>query len=499
MSECWTWRLLLLNPCIGSSASPHFLSFTSFRSADSETEIPCEVNLNSNNTSTTTPPPTINSMASPPAGSPPSSNFAPPRQRPNLGLALPSKSSSRKPSLASTPSAHPLRQTSFPPPDSLEAQSAVGSAQYSPTGSGSLDGFSDAEIRSAVSGPVADENFTTGKKRKRGEKRGRGRPSKNQNGPRTGSVSLANGEDGRGSRRGAPSVVTGDGADAGEEEEEDDDDEEGAAGMADDKEMDLEQDNRHRYLFREAVGAAHQHRYDSFNKVKLRTADVRRLVNATLSQSVPQNVVTVVGAYTKMFAGMLIENAREVQSEWMAVNEKRPDGEENRAYKRMKMMYQLEEEEEAQTAKEPKINGESVDKTPNGKAESAEKESSKKDGLPDGDYDPDGQNNVPGDTQPNSSPSDKPNGKADDTQTSRESKKSEDDIADGFEHVQPSAWGLAKYLEECDRGPLLPDHLREALRRYKKSRNGGTVGFTGISLERPEIAAPRMGGKRLFK
>ncbi|KAF2170920.1 hypothetical protein M409DRAFT_51160 [Zasmidium cellare ATCC 36951] len=465
-------------------------------------------------------------MASPPAGSPPSSNLALPRQRPPLGLVLPSKS--RKPSLASTPSAHPLRQTSFPPPDSLEAQSV-----FSPGEDGSLDDFSDTEIRSAISGPAADENFATAtKKRKRGEKRPRGRPAKEKGalgGLRTGSVSLVNGEDGRGSRRGgskgAPSVVTGDGAEAAEEEDEEDEDEDAATGG--DKEgfnqLDLEQDNRHRYLFREAVGSAHQNRYDSFNKVKLRTADVRRLVNATLSQSVPQNVVTVVGAYTKMFAGMLIESAREVQSEWMAVSEKRPDGEENRAYKRLKMMQpeHLDEEEEEDeddeddeeedvekpdSEKSPKVNGESSNKTPNGEAKTPDKDRSKSDGMPDGDYDPDEDNNVPGDTQPNSSPNEKPNstpngkpnGKPEKSQTNGESKKEDDDL-EGAEHLQPSAWGLSKYLDECDRGPLLPDHLREALRRYKKSRNGGTVGFTGISLERPEVSAPRMGGKRLFK
>jgi transcription initiation factor TFIID subunit 11 len=61
------------------------------------------------------------------------------------------------------------------------------------------------------------------------------------------------------------------------------------------------------------------------------------------------------------------------------------------------------------------------------------------------------------------------------------------------------AGGLSTSIEECNRGPLLPDHLREALRRYKKARKGGTVGFTGLSLEGREIAASRMGGRRLFR
>ena len=49
------------------------------------------------------------------------------------------------------------------------------------------------------------------------------------------------------------------------------------------------------------------------------------------------------------------------------------------------------------------------------------------------------------------------------------------------------------------RGPLTPDHLREALRRYKKDKEGGGVGFQGLSLHGRENVAVRMGGRRLFK
>ena len=53
--------------------------------------------------------------------------------------------------------------------------------------------------------------------------------------------------------------------------------------------------------------------------------------------------------------------------------------------------------------------------------------------------------------------------------------------------------------EERDRGPLLPDHLREALRRYKRDREGGSAGFQGVSLGGKDIVASRTGGKRLFR
>jgi hypothetical protein len=58
---------------------------------------------------------------------------------------------------------------------------------------------------------------------------------------------------------------------------------------------------------------------------------------------------------------------------------------------------------------------------------------------------------------------------------------------------------LAERLRDCDRGPLTPDHLREALRRYKKDRDGGCAGFLGLSLRGPEVVAARMRGKRLFR
>lgn len=48
-------------------------------------------------------------------------------------------------------------------------------------------------------------------------------------------------------------------------------------------------------------------------------------------------------------------------------------------------------------------------------------------------------------------------------------------------------------------GPLMPDHLREALRRYKRSQEAAGTGFMGLSLEGRETTAVRNGGKRLFR
>lgn len=57
---------------------------------------------------------------------------------------------------------------------------------------------------------------------------------------------------------------------------------------------------------------------------------------------------------------------------------------------------------------------------------------------------------------------------------------------------------------ETRRGPLTADHLREALRRYKKERDGNGVGLTGFwQLQQQHSGIERfgikLGGKRLLK
>lgn len=50
-------------------------------------------------------------------------------------------------------------------------------------------------------------------------------------------------------------------------------------------------------------------------------------------------------------------------------------------------------------------------------------------------------------------------------------------------------------------GPLLPDHFREALRRYKRDGEGGGTGLAGVSvgLGLAGAGAARLQGKRLFR
>lgn len=50
-------------------------------------------------------------------------------------------------------------------------------------------------------------------------------------------------------------------------------------------------------------------------------------------------------------------------------------------------------------------------------------------------------------------------------------------------------------------GPLLPDHFREALRRYKRDGEGGGTGMAGVSVGLGVVGtgSARLGGRRLFR
>ncbi len=50
-------------------------------------------------------------------------------------------------------------------------------------------------------------------------------------------------------------------------------------------------------------------------------------------------------------------------------------------------------------------------------------------------------------------------------------------------------------------GPLLPDHFREAFRRYRRNGEGGGAGVSGLSvgLGLPGAGVARIREKRLFR
>lgn len=368
-----------------------------------------------------------------------------PRQRPTL--ALPGQQSRKTSITSSTTPSHPLRQTSFPPQDNLPPDVAGSRRHATFSPSESLDDVSDGEINSVISAPVNEENSS--KKRKRGDKRTRGKPSKATSG-RLASLVPTNVDDTRSlSRRSitTPSrIATGE---DGEAEEEDEDEDEDASvpggrlplyegGQMTTEEINIERERKR--SFYDSVPEIHRDRSEAYHRAKLRTADVRRLVNQTLSQSVPQNVVLVVASYTKLFAGILIEEARAVQAEWMAAEELLASQRNGPSLKQLHISH-------AGAQERPTIHGRESDSS----------------------------------LTPELSPS-------------KLFSSGQD-----YSHERKGPDGLIQTTAECDRGPLLPDHLRAALRRYKKSMRGGPVGFTGLSLEGRDLAAPRMGGRKLFR
>ncbi|KAL5436620.1 hypothetical protein PMIN07_007440 [Paraphaeosphaeria minitans] len=186
-----------------------------------------------------------------------------------------------------------------------------------------------------------------------------------------------------------------------------------------------------------AMDESQQNAYSVYRRVKLKTSMVRKLVNQTLSQSVPPNVIIAVTSYSKAFVGELIDRALIVRDEWAAARTHLPN-----------------------PNLPPAV-------------------------LQQGLQEPFGH-------RPASKPSNQhiQNAGMYLNQVNRE---------EGFWKEIPRDASLKDRLKEEDKGPLTPTHLREALRRYKRDREGGGAGFAGLSLEGPERTLARTGGRRLFR
>ncbi|KAL9084826.1 MAG: hypothetical protein Q9165_007894 [Trypethelium subeluteriae] len=195
-------------------------------------------------------------------------------------------------------------------------------------------------------------------------------------------------------------------------------------------------------------------RYEAVRRVRLKKETVRRITNQTLSQSVPASVVTTINSFTKVFICELIERARDVQTEWIAASERLPTDEPNPYWERWR--GELGRENGSSEA----INGKTTSEYAQPDATTAI-EANLDDSMT---------------TIPDSSG----------TLTNGDS-----------ESDKRNTW--TEPVQEMDRGPLTPDHFREALRRYKKDREGGGAGLQGLSLDGRENTAARMGGRRLFR
>ncbi|KAL3423122.1 Transcription initiation factor TFIID subunit 11 [Phlyctema vagabunda] len=278
----------------------------------------------------------------------------------------------RKTSMLSTTSnnsAHPLRQTSFPP------ENGQGYAR-SPS----------VDTMSLVSGSAA--NGPTKKKRASGKRKG---AQNDDTASLTGgaaptAVSGVSGK-GRGKRR--ASEVSGD--------EEDEGDDEHAITITAKTQEERQKEMENRSLLVKELNPQQFARYEAWRAAKLTDGTVRKLVNQTLSQSVPASVILAIRSVAKVFAGDIVEAARKVQSQW------------------------IETAEQTQTGKLP----------------------------------------------------------------------------------TPPADDEAPREKETRRGPLMPDHLREALRRYRINNEGDGVGQLDLWQHQHQSGVERFGvkvkGKRLMR
>lgn len=190
-------------------------------------------------------------------------------------------------------------------------------------------------------------------------------------------------------------------------------------------------------ILMQAMDADQSERYATYRRIRLKRETVRKLVNQTLSQSVPQPVIIAVTSYSKAFIGELIDMALTVRDEWTAARTHIPNPD-----------------------LPPAV-------------------------LIAGLHEPFGHRK---DSKPSSMQ----------IQQAGYYLNQVDKDAGFWKEIAKDAT-LQERLKECDKGPLTPAHLREALRRYKRDREGGGAGFAGLSLEGPERTLARTGGKRLFR
>ncbi|KAB5531328.1 hTAFII28-like protein conserved region-domain-containing protein [Coniochaeta sp. 2T2.1] len=355
---------------------------------------------------------------------PPSQSFSNSKKRPsdNSGAMTPSLKRRKASTMSVTSATHPLRQTSFPPDESQYDNLARSPSVDSMSLVSGMGGGSG----SVVSGAPAPEKIK--KKRGRKSKAEKAAAMRELTPSVVGSSAARSAvSEGRGGGRGrskAPGAGDG-GGNADEEDENIELDRAEVQVAADVLETTAEQqaeESKLKQMLLKSFSVEQFERYAAWRASGLQKPTVRKLVNATVSQSVPENVVLTVRTAAKVFLGDIIESARRIQGEWMDnLDEKQVD-----------------------------------------------------DGL----------------LTPEATPG----------------KEQEPTGADGA-----AATAAAAAAEDDDeavrkwhrRGPLRPDHLREALRRYKLAQEGGAVGLHDpwhqqqqSGVERFETRRP---GKRLFK
>ncbi|KAI0871354.1 histone-fold-containing protein [Hypoxylon argillaceum] len=267
-------------------------------------------------------------MASPPhiyspAGSPPYPSHAqlPSKKRTSMATELSIQPPSLKRRKASTMSvtsagsAHPLRQTSFPPDETL-ARGYSPSYRRSPS----------VDTMSLVSG--SQVSAAPAKKK-------RGRKSKAELASEAAAASI---------REGTPSLVNGraatvasnasgnlakDGDGDGGREGDNDGSFELPENMASrsaarTKEQ-IEEEKELVALLKSQMDTIQFDRYEVWHRQSIKPQDVKRHINSVTSQSCPTNVHQMMQVVCKMYLGDIVEAARDIQQEWTDLGEKQTD------------------------------------------------------------------------------------------------------------------------------------------------------------------------------
>lgn len=251
----------------------------------------------------------------------------------------------------------------------------------------------------------------------------------------------------------------------------------------------------------DAFNPQQSERYDLFKRAKLRKESLRRIVNHALSQSVPASVVTTVNGFTKVFAGEMIEKARTVQAEWADAFDESAraafEAEEAAAEK----AAQARADAAAAAAAQAKAATPTPSSTPAPASSSAPTSNGIKKEPSATDHNklsstPINQNH----NNSTSSPAPPPVSHASPSPS----------LSKPATISTPSSAPLRPKREfrpppNPHRGQLLPSHLREALRRYKRDGEGGGVGFSGLSMDNLGVkgsvtwSSGSIGGRRLFR
>ncbi|KAB8234691.1 transcription initiation factor TFIID subunit 11 family protein [Aspergillus alliaceus] len=365
---------------------------------------------------------------------------------PTNPLKRPSISSSASQPLGTNPKRprmHPLRQTSFPTTIDTDSR-AYGTASDAGSVTGSFTG--------SLGGTSADGVF---RNKKRGRKSKAEKEREKEDAARG---DMRSSVDAEGSVRAG---AAGGGGDDGDDDEDFED--EGELLGREEGATDTEADKKNLALLVDAFNPLQSERYDLFKRAKLRKETLRRIVNHALSQSVPASVVTTINGFTKVFAGEIIEKARTVQAEWADAHDQ-------------SAIAAFEAEGAAAMARAANTSASATPGPATPGQLLVKQEPSNHSPFP--------PTHVSGTPCPSG--------------------------AEGSQHSpynasQPRPERIFKLPPNPHRGQLLPAHLREALRRWKRDGEGGGVGFSGLSMGNLGVrgsvtwSAGSVGGRRIFR